>query len=114
MSRSSITTGDGTGARGVLRFDPPIHPGEILVEEFMRPLGLSSGRLAHALGVPRTRIERIARRELGISADTALRLARHFGSTPELWLNLQTSYDLAVRERLISAELSRIPVREVV
>jgi addiction module HigA family antidote len=113
MSKSSTITDETPAGKGRLRFDPPIHPGEILRAEFMRPLGLSSGRLARALGVPRTRIERVAREELGITADTALRLARYFGTTPELWLNLQTSYDLGIREKIIADDLSRIEVRQV-
>jgi addiction module HigA family antidote len=96
-----------------LTFDPPIHPGEILFEEFMQPLGLSAGKLAKALGVPRTRIERIVRRELGVTADTALRLARHFGTTPQLWLNLQSAFELSTREKTIAGELSMIEVRQV-
>lgn len=65
----------------MLKFDPPIHPGEILREEFLTPLGLSAGALAKALGVPRTRIERIVKEQMGISADTALRLAKYFDTT---------------------------------
>ncbi len=73
----------------MLTFDPPIHPGEILREEFLTPLDLSAGALAKALGVPRTRIERIVKGQMGISADTALRLAKYFDTTPNVWLNLQ-------------------------
>ena len=75
-------------------FKTPLHPGEILLEEFLVPLEMSAGQLAKALDVPRTRIERIVREEMGISADTALRLARYFGTSPELWLNLQQRYEL--------------------
>lgn len=67
----------------------PIHPGEILYEEFMRPLGLSRSALARALGVPRGRINDIVRGRRGITADTALRLSRHLGMEPRAWLNLQ-------------------------
>lgn len=76
---------------------PPVSPGEILLEEFMKPLGLSANALALALRVPATRIGDIIRSEKprGISADTALRLARYFGTSPEFWLNLQSAYDLA-------------------
>jgi antitoxin HigA-1 len=73
---------------------PPLHPGEVLREEFLEPMGLTPDAVAKACGVPRTRIERIAREEIGISADTALRLGRFFGIEPEFWLNLQTRHDL--------------------
>lgn len=95
----------------MLKFDPPIHPGEILREEFLVPLGLSSGSLAKALGVPRTRIERIVKEQMGISADTALRLAKYFDTTPNVWLNLQTSYDLAVGAEALKEPLAAIQVR---
>ena len=72
----------------------PMHPGEVLREEFLRPLGLSAGALAKACGVPRTRIERLSNEETGLTADTALRLSKAFGTSPELWLNLQTDYDI--------------------
>ena len=77
---------------------PPVSPGEILLEEFMKPLGLSANAWALALRVPATRIGDIVRPEKprGISADTALRLARYFGTSPEFWLNLQSAYDLSV------------------
>lgn len=73
---------------------PPIHPGEILREEFMRPLGLSQNALARALRVPPRRINEIVQERRAITADTALRLARFFGTTPELWAGLQSDYDL--------------------
>ena len=66
---------------------PPMHPGEMLREEFLEPLGLSAGRVAKACGVPRTRIERIIREELGISGDTAVRLGKFFKTSPEFWMN---------------------------
>lgn len=96
----------------MLKFDPPIHPGEILREEYLVPMGLSAGALARALGVPRTRIERIAKEQMGVSADTALRLAKYFDTSPNVWLNLQTSYDLAVEEVLLGAELAAIETRQ--
>ena len=74
----------------------PMHPGEVLREEFLVPLEMSAGALAKACGLPRTRIERIASEQTGISADTALRLAKALGTTAQLWLNLQTDYDLQI------------------
>ncbi len=72
----------------------PLHPGEVLREEFMKPLRLSAYAVAKAGHVPRTRIERIAGEKIGITADTALRLAKLFDTTPEFWLNLQGQYEL--------------------
>lgn len=74
----------------------PIHPGEILLEEFLHPLGLSQNRLGIELGVPPQRIGDIVRGRRGITADTALRLARYFGTTPQFWMNLQARYELDV------------------
>lgn len=87
---------------------PPMHPGEVLREEFLAPLGLSAGRVAKACSVPRTRIERIAAEEIGITGDTAARLARFFGTTAEFWMNLQTRYELATVERDAGAALAKI------
>ena len=75
-------------------FTPPIHPGDMLRTEYMVPLGLTPGQLAKAIGVPRTRIERLVREETGISVDTADRLARYFGSSVKFWLNLQNHYEI--------------------
>src|SRR5690242_7602581 len=91
---------------------PPIHPGEILREEFLRPMKLTPYALAHACGVPRTRIERLAREETPVTADTALRLARYFGSTPEFWMNMQAQYDLERAQDAASAALRKIKPRE--
>lgn len=96
----------------VLTLTPPIHPGEILREQFLEPLGLSAGALARSLGVPRTRIERVVKEEMGISTDTALRLAKYFGTTPNVWLNLQQAYDLAVGADQIKQDLAAIPTRD--
>lgn len=74
----------------------PVHPGEILKTEFLDEMGLTAGKVAKAILVPRTRIERIVRQELGVTADTASRLSRFFGTTPEFWMNLQRGYDLAM------------------
>jgi addiction module HigA family antidote len=87
---------------------PPMHPGEVLREEFLVPLALSAGKLARICGVPRTRIERIANEETGITADTALRLSKAFGTTAQMWLNLQNSYDMRVAKREIGKELASI------
>ena len=76
----------------------PIHPGEILREEYMSPLGLSANSLARALGVTPARINDIVRERRGITADTALRLARYFGTDARSWLNLQSAYDLRLAE----------------
>jgi addiction module HigA family antidote len=76
----------------------PIHPGEVLREEFMVPLGLSANALARALGVTAARVNEVLRGRRGITGDTALRLARYFGTDAESWLNLQSAYDLRVAE----------------
>jgi antitoxin HigA-1 len=75
---------------------PPIHPGEILREEYLKPLGLSAGALAKRLGVPRTRIERLVAEETPITIDTALRLGRFFVTSPDLWMSMQTGYDFKI------------------
>ena len=77
---------------------PPIHPGEILREEFLTPLGMSAHQLALALRVPATRINDIVNQKRGITADTALRLSRYFGTTSRFWMNMQASYELEVAE----------------
>jgi addiction module HigA family antidote len=73
----------------------PIHPGEILREDFLPDYALTSGSLAKALHVPRDRIEKLVREKRAITADTAMRLARYFGTTPQFWMNLQTNFELA-------------------
>lgn len=75
---------------------PPIHPGEMLRELYLVPLAMSAGALAKRLGLPRTRIERIVAEKHPITTDTALRLAKFFRTTPQLWMNMQTSYDLKI------------------
>jgi addiction module HigA family antidote len=85
----------------------PVHPGEILREEFMLPLGLSMNRMALDLRVPVTRIADIANERRGITADTALRFARYFGNTPVFWMNLQTRYDLEVAQDEIAGKVAR-------
>ena len=91
---------------------PPVHPGEILREEYLAPLGLSAGALARKLGVPRTRIERVVKEETAITTDTALRLAALFRTSPQFWMNLQTSYDLKIAEKKLAGELHRIESEE--
>ena len=82
------------------------HPGEVLREEFMVPLGISANALAIALRVPVTRISEITHERRAVSADTALRLARYFGTTPHFWLNLQSGYDLSKAELEIGDEIA--------
>ena len=77
-----------------MRDRSPIHPGEILQEEFLGPMGISHARLARDIGVPAKRIDKIVRKEKGISADTALRLARYFGMSVEFWTGIQTHYEV--------------------
>lgn len=91
---------------------PPMHPGEVLREEFMKPMELTAYRLAQALGVPRTRIECIEREETAITADTAHRLGRYFGTTPQFWLNLQIEYELRVTAASIGEQLEKIQPHE--
>ncbi len=85
----------------------PVHPGEILLEEFMKPLGLSMNRMALDLRVPVTRIADIVNERRGITADTALRFARYFKNSATFWMNLQTRYDLEVAEDKIAAKVQR-------
>jgi len=85
----------------------PVHPGEILREEFMVPFGLSMNKMAMDLRVPVTRIADIVNEKRGITADTALRFARYFNNTPSFWMNLQTRYDLEVAEDEIAAKVER-------
>jgi len=89
---------------------PPIHPGEMLREEFMVPMGLTSYALAKAMNVPRTRVERLVREETGISPEMALRLGHVFSTTPELWMNLQSRYELIVARRAAGHALDGLPV----
>jgi addiction module HigA family antidote len=91
-----------------------IHPGEILREEYLNPLGMSANALAVALKIPAPRINDIVREKRGITPDTALRLARYFGSSPEFWLNLQTAYDLRMAKQKAISDIERdILPREV-
>ena len=85
-----------------------MHPGEVLREEFLVLLKLSPGALAKTCGLPRTRIERIAAETTGITADTALRLSRAFGTSAQLWMNLQNRYDVEIAKRQIGRKLDKI------
>jgi addiction module HigA family antidote len=86
----------------------PMHPGEVLREEFLVPLDMSAGALAKACGLPRTRIERIVSEQTGITADTALRIAKALGTSAQLWLNLQNDFDVEVARRELGRTLDRI------
>jgi addiction module HigA family antidote len=85
----------------------PIHPGEILREEFLMPLQMSAHALSQAIRVPATRVNDIVNSKRGITADTALRLARYFGNSPDFWMNLQAAYDLRAAEREASVRIER-------
>jgi addiction module HigA family antidote len=86
---------------------PPVHPGEVLLEEFLAPMGLSQYRLAKDIGVPPRRINEIVHGTRAVSADTALRLARYFGTSERFWLNLQAQYDLDVEYDLIGDRIEK-------
>ena len=90
------------------KFVPAIHPGEVLREEYLAPLGMSAGALARKLHVPRTRIERIATEQAPITTNTALRLAKFFDTTPEFWMSMQTAYDLGQEAKVLAQELAAI------
>ena len=85
----------------------PVHPGEVLLEEFLKPMGLSQNRVALNIGVPPRRINEIILQKRRITADTALRLARFFGTSPEFWLGLQAQYDLDVTSDKLGERLER-------
>jgi addiction module HigA family antidote len=85
----------------------PVHPGEVLLEEFLKPMGLSQNRLALDISVPPRRINEIVLRKRGITADTALRLARYFGNSPQFWLGLQRDYDLDIAAETLGERLER-------
>lgn len=85
----------------------PIHPGEVLLEDFMKPLGLSQYRLAHDIGVTPIRISQIVNGQRAITVDTAMRLARYFGTSAAVWLRLQVRYELEVAEKDLSERINR-------
>jgi addiction module HigA family antidote len=86
---------------------PPVHPGEILLEEFLEPMGISQYRLAKDITVPPRRVNEIVHGKRGITADTALRLSRYFGTCERFWMNLQTRHDLEVEKERLQKRLER-------
>jgi addiction module HigA family antidote len=102
MSKSSTTTERAADELS------PVYPGEVLMEDFLVPLGVSQHKVAVAIGVPPRRINEIVHGQRRISADTALRLARYFGTTAQFWINLQSHYDLEMERDRIAGELERI------
>ena len=100
MSSSSTTTDAD-------RIDP-IHPGEVIMEDFIEEFGITQNKLATAIGVPPRRIDEIVHGKRGITADTAVRLARYFGTSAELWMNLQSHYELRLERRALREQLDSI------
>jgi addiction module HigA family antidote len=90
----------------------PVHPGEILREEFLAPLGLTPYALAAELRVPRTRVERLVREETAVTPETALRLARYFGTTPEFWLGIQARFDIETMRQTLHDDIASIKPRK--
>jgi addiction module HigA family antidote len=90
-----------------MRDYPPIHPGEILIEEFLKPMGISQYKLARDIGVPAMRISKIVHGERGISADTALRLARYFGMSVEFWTGIQTHFEIENAKMTLEGRLEK-------
>lgn len=86
----------------------PVHPGEILLEEFIKPYGLTAGRTAARLNIARPRIEKLVRGQTPVTVDTALRLERLFGASAQFWLNLQSSYDLEMAQRGLAPDIASI------
>lgn len=105
MSNSSTTTDSGRIA--------PIHPGEILLEDFIEAFGITQNRLAVAIDVPPRRINEIVHGKRGITADTAIRLARYFGTSEEFWMNLQSHYELRVERRALEQKVASITPLQV-
>ena len=100
MSNSSTTTESD--------LIEPIHPGEILMEDFIEGFGITQNRLAVSIGVPPRRINEIVHGKRGITADTAIRLARYFGTSEELWMNLQSNYELRLERRALQEQIDLI------
>ena len=92
---------------------PPIHPGEVLMEDFIEGFGITQNKLAVSIGVPPRRINEIVHGKRAITADTALRLGRYFGIEPQFWLNLQTRYDLEVAHERVSEKVAAITPLQV-
>ena len=92
---------------------PPVHPGEVLLEDFIKPLGLSQYRVAKDIGVPTLRVTQIVRGQRSITADTALRLARYFGTSANVWLRMQARYDLEVAEAKLAKRIKRSNVQSI-
>ena len=86
---------------------PPVHPGEILLEDLLKPMGITRYRLAKGIGVPQRRVDEICAGKRAVTADTALRLARFFGTDAQSWMNLQGAYDLEVAENALADRLKR-------
>ena len=106
IKRDDLDKTDFSDVRSGRRL-PPVHPGEILHDEFLTPLGMSVYALALALKVPRSRVNDIVLGRRAMTTDTALRLARYFGTSPEFWINLQARYDLDVAERSTRRRIER-------
>ena len=87
---------------------PNIHPGEILLEEFLKPMGITAYRLAKETNIDQTRVSEIIKGKRGISVDTALRFSKYFGNSPEFWINIQTHYDLEEKKNILKKELRKI------
>ena len=108
MTSRSLTTTKARQRAGTERL-PPVHPGEVLLEEFLKPMSITQYRLAKDITVPPRRVNEIVLHKRGITADTALRLGRYFGTSEQFWLNLQTEYDLDVeRDRLGDRLMSEV------
>jgi addiction module HigA family antidote len=105
--RTIIKAGAALSRKKTNRIPFP-HPGETLREDFLKPLGMSANRLALELGVPATRMSEVVNGRRGVTADTALRLARYFNTTPKFWLSMQASFDLAVAAESKAREIERI------
>lgn len=113
VSEKMATYGATPAVETVINGMRPIHPGEILREEFLKPMGITAHALAMALQVPAPRIHDIVRERRAVSVDTALRLAKYLSTSPEFWLGLQNDHDMAVARLAMANVLSKISVREV-
>ena len=109
MSNSSTTTDQVQDADMI----EPIHPGEILMEDFIEGFGITQNKLAVSIGVPPRRINEIVHGKRGITADTAIRLARYFGTSEEFWMNLQSNYELRLERRVLRDQVATITPLEV-